>query len=130
VLALRPGGLLMVEEDDAYALRATTGPYREAWETFIEMMSEAGTDPEWARALPERLDALGLAGVDAELVGQLFRGGSDPARFWALTWLQARDRIAALGLPAQKVDAGRALLEDPSRWFHGPVRVVAWGRRV
>jgi SAM-dependent methyltransferase len=128
--AVRPGGLLMVEEDDIHPVVATaTGAYREAWKVFMAMMQSAGLDAEWARALPERLDGLGLEDVDAELDAQLFRGGSDPARMWNLTWLQVHERIVAMGLPGDVVDAGRAELDDPARWFHGPVKVIAWGRR-
>jgi SAM-dependent methyltransferase len=128
--ALRPGGVLLLEEDDIHPVLATAdGAYREAWEAFLAMSQDAGLDAEWARALPERLSALGLVDVDAELDGQLFRGGSEAARFWRLTWLQARDRIVARGVPGEIVDRGRAELEDPARWFHGPAKVIAWGRR-
>jgi SAM-dependent methyltransferase len=130
VAALRPGGMLLLEEDDIHPVLATAGgAYREAWEAFLQLMGAGGTDPEWARDLPEQLGELGLVDVDAEIDGQLFRGGSDPARFWSLTWHQARDRALALGVPGEVVDAGRAVLADPERWFHGPAKVVAWGRR-
>jgi hypothetical protein len=66
---------------------------------------EAGVDPEWARTLPERLDALGLRDVDAEVDTQLFRGRSDAAELWSLTWFQVRDRT-----DAEAIDAGRAAL--------------------
>ena len=128
--AVRPGGILMVEEDDIHPVVATAdGAYREAWLAFLAMTQAVGLDAEWARALPQRLDALGLVDVDAELDGQLFRGGSEPAQFWNLTWRQARDRIVATGVPGEVVDRGRADLQDASRWFHGPVKVLAWGRR-
>jgi SAM-dependent methyltransferase len=128
--ALRPGGVLMVEEDDSLPVQMSPdGPYREAWHAFVEVMVAAGTDPSWARTLPPRLDGLGLEDVDAEVVGQVFRGGSDPARFWSLSWLQARERVVAAGVPGELVDRGRAALEDPRQWFHGPAKVVAWGRR-
>ena len=78
--------------------------------------------------LPARLDALGLSDVEAELQGQLFRGGDPAARFWSLTWEHVRGRIADLGLPTEPIDAGQELLQDPAHWFHGPVKVVAWGR--
>ncbi len=128
--ALRPGGILFLEEDDIHPVLATAeGPCREAWQAMLRVTHEAGTDPEWARGLPERLGALGLVDVESELDGQLFPGGSVPAQFWALTWLQARERAVALGIPGEIIDAGRAVIEDPARWFHGPVKVVAWGRR-
>jgi SAM-dependent methyltransferase len=123
VAALRPGGIMMLEEDDIFPVFATAeGPYLAAWQAFLGVMQGGGTDPEWARLLPERLARLGLVDVDAALDGQFFRGGSEPAQFWGLTWEQVRDRI-----PGEVVDAGQAVLEDPGRWFYGPVKVVAWG---
>ena len=89
------------------------------------MMETAGVDPRWARGLPERLEALGLTDVDAEVETQLFRGGSAPAQFWSLTWAQVRERVRATA----DLDAGRAALEDPALWFYGPAKVIAWGRR-
>jgi len=128
--ALRPGGVLMVEEDDSLPVEMTPdGPYRKAWRAFVEMMTGASTDPTWARALPQRLDSLGLEDVDAEVEAQLFRGGSDAARFWSLSWLQARERVTAAGVPGDVVDRGRAALDDPDQWFHGPTKVIAWGTR-
>jgi SAM-dependent methyltransferase len=127
--ALRPGGVLLIEEDDVNPVTSTAGgDYAEAWRVFLEVMDAAGVDPEWARDLPARLDALGLEDVEAELNGQIFRGGAPEARFWSLTWEHVRERIEALGLPWESVQAGQAALADPARWFHGPVRVGAWGR--
>jgi SAM-dependent methyltransferase len=118
---LRPGGLLMLEEDDIHpVLSLATGAYREAWLAFWEHMRAAGVDAEWARGLPARLGQLGLADVGAEIDGQIFTGGSAAARMWSMTWLQA--------LP-DETSAGRAALEDFTTWFHGPAKVVAWGRR-
>ena len=123
---LRRGGVLMVEEDDIFPLAATTsGAYRAGWAAFLETMEQASTDGDWARRLPEHLDALGLAEVDAEVDTQLFRGGSEPAQFWSLTWAQVRERVRATA----DLDEGRAVLEDPRLWFYGPAKIIAWGRR-
>jgi SAM-dependent methyltransferase len=123
--AVRPGGILMLEEDDIFpVLAAAEGPYRAAWQAFLGVMQGGGTNPEWARLLPERLDPLGLVEVEAEVDAQFFRGGSEPAQFWSLTWEQVRERM-----DGGVVDAGQAVLEDPARWFYGPAKVVAWGRR-
>jgi SAM-dependent methyltransferase len=125
VAALRPGGILMVEEDDVYPILGTaTGDYRDGWEAFLAATSQAGVDPMWARTLPERLDQLGLGDVDAEVDTQLFRGGSPPAEFWSLTWYQLRDRT-----DADAIDRGRAALDDAARWYHGPAKLSVWGRR-
>jgi 2-polyprenyl-3-methyl-5-hydroxy-6-metoxy-1,4-benzoquinol methylase len=128
--AVRPGGVLLVEEDDCYPVTATaTGAYRAAWDVFLQTMGAGGTAPEWARDVPQRLGALGLVDVDAESQVQMFRGGSHPAEFWRLTWLQARERAVAIGAPVEDLDRGRALLADPGRWFHGPATVAASGWR-
>jgi len=106
-----------------------TGAYREAWLAFIRVIRAAGTDPDWTRDLPLRLRRHGLVDIDAELDVPLFRGGSDHARFWSLTWQQVRDRVAAVGEPAHVIDQGQAELSDEQRWFHGPATMIAWGRR-
>jgi len=124
--ALRPGGLLLVEEDDIYPVRALeAGPYRDAWDAFLTVTDRAGVDPTWARDLPRRLTRLGLLDVDAEVDTQLFRGGSATAQMWNLTWLQARPDAD----DQDALDLGRAMLEEPARWFYGPARIMAWGRR-
>jgi SAM-dependent methyltransferase len=128
--ALRPGGTLMIEEQDGFPVLATaTGAYREAWLAFIRACRAAGTDPDWTRDLPLRLRRHGLVGIDAELDVPLFRGGSAHARFWSLTWQQVRDRVAAVGEPAHVIDQGQAELSDEQRWFQGPATMTAWGRR-
>jgi SAM-dependent methyltransferase len=126
VAALRPGGIAMIEEDDIYPVRALAdGPYREGWDAFLEVTDRAGVDPTWARDLPRRLTRLGLLDVDAEVDSQIFRGGSVAAQMWSLTWLQARPDVT----DPQAIDRGRAVLEEPARWFYGPAKVIAWGRR-
>jgi hypothetical protein len=83
----------------------------------------------FARWLAQQVGERGLTDVDAESQVQLFRGGSDPAEFWRLTWLQARERAVAIGAAVEDLDRGHALLADPERWFHGPAMVAAWGWR-
>jgi len=129
--ALRPGGILMIEEQDAFpVLAAATGAYRQAWLAFIRACRAAGTDPDWSRDLPLRLRRHGLADVAAELDVPLFCGGSTQAQFWSLTWQQVRDRVVAVGEPGNVIDEGQADLSDEQRWFHGPAMVTTWGRRV
>ena len=72
---LRPGGILMIEEQDGFPVLATaTGAYREAWLAFIRACRAVGTDPDWTRDLPLRLRRHGLVDIDAELDVPLFRG--------------------------------------------------------
>ena len=80
-----------------------------AWDAFVAMTVKSGVDPHWARGLPERLGDLGLVDVGAEVDDQSIPGGSVPAQFWSLTWVQARERIGAV------VDGGRAELSRTPR---------------
>jgi hypothetical protein len=108
-------------------LATADGPYLAPWHASLEMTREAGVDPRSARDLPQRLTALGLVDVDAEIATQLFRGGSEPAQFWSLHLAADPRRRGRPGIPGEIVDAGRAALDDDTRWFHGPATVIAWG---
>jgi hypothetical protein len=48
---------------------------------------------------------------------------------WSLTWLRAREGIVARWIAGEVIDRGRAELDDPKLWFHGPVKIAAWGWR-
>jgi 2-polyprenyl-3-methyl-5-hydroxy-6-metoxy-1,4-benzoquinol methylase len=128
--AVRPGGVLMLEEQDTFPIAlAPPGDYADAWAAFVPAMRAAGVDPEWARWLPDRLTAAGLSGVEATVEVQVFRGDSPAARFWSLTWLQARERLVRAGADGALIDRGRAALEDQAGWFYGPAMVIASGHR-
>lgn len=130
VRALRPGGVLMVEEQDVFPVALTPeGSYADTWAAFVPGMRAAGVDPKWARLLPSRLASVGVTGVEAEVEVQLFCGGSPAGRFWSLTWLQARERLVGAGVDGNLIDRGRAALDDPENWFYGPAMVIASGRR-
>lgn len=127
--ALKPGGVLMVEEHDSFpVLAAATGAYRDAWQAFIATSRAAGVGDEWARDLPRRLTALGLHDVDARFEVPLFRGGSPFAELWRLTWEQIRDRVAAAGESVDDLQRGQAELADERLWFYSPGMVIASGR--
>jgi SAM-dependent methyltransferase len=127
---LRPRGVLMIEEQDVFPIAlAPAGSYGDMWAAFVPAMRAAGVDPEWARALPGRLASIGVTGVKAHVEVQVFCGGSPAARFWSLTWLQARERLVSAGVEGELVDRGRAALEDPGCWFYGPAMIIASGHR-
>jgi len=130
VAALKPGGWLLVEEQDVYPVLATaSGPYRRVWTAFMDSMAARGVARDWARDLPQVLAGLGLHEVDAEATVSMFPGASRMAGFWSLTWNQVRDQIdAALGGPGTLDDALN-VLADATNWFTGPALIAAWGRR-
>ena len=97
---LRPGGILMIEEHDAFpALATAAGACREAWLAFIRACRAAGTDPGWARdgdrlgPAPARLRTRGQAAwwsaVHTSIMSSMVRGGSGgmkPSISWSRGW--------------------------------------------
>jgi SAM-dependent methyltransferase len=65
--ALRPGGVLLVEEDDIYPLATTKGAYREAWDAVLELTGAAGLDGEWGAAAVSRYGTRSTACIACRL---------------------------------------------------------------
>jgi SAM-dependent methyltransferase len=130
VSALKPGGWILLEEQDIYPVLATAGSaYRQVWTAFMQSAIQAGVAPEWARQLPELLTQHGLREVGAEGDTAILPGRSPMARFWSLTWRQVRERILAAGVNDRTLGDAEAALGDSNHWFSGPLTVAAWGRR-
>lgn len=130
VASLRPGGWLLLEEpDNSTLLSMATGLYRAAWEPMLDAMVSAGLVHDWGRQLPALFQHYGLTEMGAELDGAFFCGGSGMAEFVRLTWDQLRDRALAAGAPADLLDDGAALLDDPSAWLPAVPVIATWGRR-
>jgi hypothetical protein len=51
------------------------------------------------------------------------------AWFMSLSVAQLTPVAVSRGADPAVLDAARADLDDPARWFHGPTMVAAWGRR-
>jgi ubiquinone/menaquinone biosynthesis C-methylase UbiE len=127
---LRPGGVLLLEEQDVFPLEPAEGAYGAAWTAFIAAMAPAGVDPRWARRLPARCACLGLADVTADVDVGLFPCDSPAADFWRLTWRQAVERIRAAGGSPTVIEAGIEALSTPGDWFLGPAMVAVTARRA
>src|SRR5262249_17496870 len=130
VRALKPGGWLLVEEQDVYPVLATaSGPYRQVWTAFMESMVARGVARDWARDLPQVLAGLGLHEVGADATVSMFPGASPMAEFWSLTWKQVRQQIDAALAGPSALDDTLSMLAGPTNWFTGPALIAAWGRR-
>jgi 2-polyprenyl-3-methyl-5-hydroxy-6-metoxy-1,4-benzoquinol methylase len=130
VAALKPGGCLIVEEQDIYPVLVTaSGPYSRVWSAFEQAMAAKGVARDWARNLPRVLAGLGLHNVEAEAIVSMFPGASPMAEFWSLTWKQVREHLDAPLGGSATLDEALKMLEDSSNWFTGPAVVAAWGRR-
>jgi ubiquinone/menaquinone biosynthesis C-methylase UbiE len=131
VSALRPGGWILCEENDVFPiLGAAAGLYKDAWLSFVRGMLAAGVDPTWVRTLPASLEQLGLLNIRTDVVVPFFRGGSNEAQFWTLTWMQSMDKVVASGASRDVIDSAIRLLDDPSVWLYGPAMVGVAGRVV
>ncbi len=138
VAALRPGGVLLVEDADPalqpLSCLEETGPEEELANRlrrgFRSLLAERGVDLAYGRSLPRRLRATGLVGVAAEA----FFPVSDPAcnQLEIATVNLIRDQLLDLGVATaaeiarhlDAVAAGKLDLAQPpmiSCWGHRPL---------
>ena len=124
VAALKPGGTLFLEEPDVLPVAALdrTGWHDVSMRIF-PVIAARGSDVAWARALPHRVQALGLGDVRAEAEFAWFHGRSELAEFWRISWGLVRDAVAAKGGDVSAWDRELAELDEPSRLFAGPMTV-------
>lgn len=130
VAAVAPGGVVLVEDFDFHAMSATaTGAVGQALPAVLDAQRSRGAVTDLGRDLPALLDGRGLLDVRAEVDLPLVRGSSPMARFVSLSVAQLTPIAVSRGADPAVLDAARADLDDPARWFHGPAMVAAWGRR-
>ncbi|MCA1844937.1 MAG: class I SAM-dependent methyltransferase [Actinobacteria bacterium] len=127
---LRPGGTLLLEEFDFYAMEASLSPF---YRSFVLRAAEilrtaVGMQSTWARALPQRLCELGLTDVRARATTSLFRGGSPEAEFWRISWTQVQDVLLAGGLDKETFEQVLAIFDDDMQWLPAPANVTVSGR--
>ena len=132
--ALRPGGVLLVEEPDMVTMFEAVEPpeLRRAMQAAMRHLeTTCPIEVEYGRHVVDDLTAVGLAGVEAEGRCPVVRGGSAPAaHFLKLTLLKLRAAVLA-GNKLTETEFSTALnaLNDPARTFYIPLTVAAWGRR-
>jgi SAM-dependent methyltransferase len=127
---LRPGGTLLLEEFDFYAMEASVSPFYRSFtlEAAEILRSAVGMESTWARALPDRLCELGLTDVRARATTSLFRGGSPESEFWRISWIQVQDLLLAGGLAKEDFEHALALFDDDRQWLPAPANVTVSGR--
>jgi SAM-dependent methyltransferase len=130
VAALRPGGTLFLEEPDSVSTEHLdrTGFHDVSMRVFHVVMRR-GSAPFWARELPGKVAALGMSDVRASAAFDYFRGGSELAEFWKISWGRVRDGVAGGGVDASAWGAELAELDDPSRLFVGPATIAVIARK-
>jgi SAM-dependent methyltransferase len=136
--ALKPGGVLLVEELDFISAvpdpRMDPGP-RELFERVVSahnavLAERHAFDPFYGRSVAADLEASGLTDTGSEARAATWHGGSPGGRTWQLTIAQIRDAIVAAGhMSEPEVEAALTLCDDPRLTTVSPLMMGAWGRR-
>jgi SAM-dependent methyltransferase len=132
VRALRPGGVLVVE--DFFHPPAIADPpnvlFQRTMDAVLAVMSNAGFDREYGRKLVHDLENAGLEDVAADARTRIGRGGGALATFFALSLRSLRSYVIEAGaLSEPEIDQVMGLLEDADTVFFSPLMVAAWGRK-
>jgi SAM-dependent methyltransferase len=142
VSALRPGGVLLVEDltfggatataFEASAVPPELGPLVTTVQNAVAAGYRAiGADPQFGVRLPGCLVAAGLAEVEASVCIPLVRGGTRAAEFYLLGMEQVGPRLITAGLcSAEDLDRTAAHFRDPEARWPSLALVSAWGRRL
>ncbi len=127
--ALRPGGWLLVEDLDTYALRTVAeGVYAEVMAKAIEAFHMANAASTFGRQLPSLFDAAGLEDVEAVCEVMTFRGGSTAAQMFLASLDQLRPALLAVGATVDQLGDMVHVLNDAAKWFPGFAMYSVRGR--
>jgi SAM-dependent methyltransferase len=131
LMAVRPGGWLMVEDFEVQSSRPDDAPeiISKTAAAMRLVTASAGADSRLGISLGHRLRARGLVHVGHEGRVQLCRGKSAAARLARLNFEQLREAILATGLTTGEFEADLARLDDENFEWRSPTLWTAWGRR-
>ena len=122
---LKPGGTLFLEEPDGHAIDTLDeSEWHDLTMRVFDIIDRRGSDILWARGLPARALSLGLHDIRADVDLPYFRGGSNHAEFWKMTWAKVRDTVADTSIDVDRWNRELAVLDDPSRIFPGLMNVT------
>ncbi|MER5492644.1 MULTISPECIES: methyltransferase [unclassified Streptomyces] len=121
VRALRPGGVLQVDEIDASYEpplltpdRASGALYRRFLTAKTAAMRAAGGDPHWGREAPAAMRAAGLTDIDVQIHLTVRHAGEPGLGLQHNHTHNLRDRLRAQGLTDEDLTRVRTLMRDPS----------------
>jgi SAM-dependent methyltransferase len=133
VAALKPGGLLLVEDVDIAtgALGYPSSELREvAVAAFGALTGAAGADLTFGRQLRALVEEAGLTDVGSDVRATLQRGGEPSVDFQRLTLKQLGPVFVQQGLLTDdQLNAIERELADPGSYGYSPLMVAVWGRR-
>ncbi|MFI6348203.1 class I SAM-dependent methyltransferase [Streptomyces sp. NPDC050560] len=136
VRALRPGGVLHVDEFDASYEPPLLTPGPEAEELYLRFlaakgaaMRAAGGDPHWGRKAPAALRAAGLVDLDVHIRVAVRHAGEPGLGLQLNHTHNLRDQLLEQGLTDGDLERVRALMRDPSFLAASSVFYSVQGRR-
>jgi SAM-dependent methyltransferase len=129
--AVRPGGVLVIEEPDFHPVLATDSPaMRDFWQGFLAWAANQGIDYFIGRRVAGLMAGLGLTEVAAHGETILYNGGSLPARYLKLTMAELETPLRASGLIAPDTwQAAMALFDNAAFWSWQNAYVTTSGRK-
>ena len=133
VAAVRPGGLVVVEDPDWLVFDAQAVPkaFGELHRTLRDAyVASAGYDPNLGTRLPELLTDAGLVNVEAEGKVFMMYGGTPSMEWYVLGLERSLGTVIELGLvSADLATAALAEVRDPKCRLLSPLQMTAWGRK-
>lgn len=136
--AIRPGGLIFIEDQDVGSYAAVDPEHPSA--DFLNTTSRAMFDviqkrdimnPYFGRRICGLLERFGFLDLGNEGIVRIIRGGEPAARFLLMSaQLVFRPMVAAGLFTEEQYAHAERLLQDPSFYFIGPTIFGAWGRHA
>jgi SAM-dependent methyltransferase len=135
--AVRPGGWLIIEEDDYGSILSTdltnpaAAPFVAFWRGGIDNLRKMRIlDPLIGRQVRRFVEQLGFTDVGQEGSTRINRGG-DPMAQWDAATLQmtGKPAVAAGMITQEQFDSILSLFRDPTFYYLGLTMFSAWGRK-
>jgi SAM-dependent methyltransferase len=129
--ALRPGGVLLLEESDLHeTFAAEEEVFRPSIVAMYRPLQTAGWDVYWPSThMLGRLEVAGLADVDSLTEPMTFTGQSPLAEFFRITYQQLMESQPYADRERALMEAGAAALAEPGGPYLAWELITAWGRR-
>lgn len=136
VRALRPGGVLQIDEFDTSYEPPLLAPDPEAerlYTAFLAaksaVMRAGGGDPHWGRRVPGALRSAGLVDLDVRPYVEVRHAGSPSLQLQLHHTHHLRERLLAQGMTDQQLDRVREIMRDPGFLAASSVLYSTRGRR-
>jgi SAM-dependent methyltransferase len=134
VAALKPGGLLLIEDVDiepSYFGYPPNELRRIALEAIGAISASIGADLTFGRQLRAHLDQFGLAAMGSDVRMILQRGGEPTTEFQRLTLETLGPVMLQSGMVTpEQLEQIKLDLVDPAIYGYPPAMVAVWGRRA